>query len=100
MLPENLDRLTRIHHNLRFMDRVVDFDYGETNILWDVDVIEAEAELQPNLEVDMFDFEEEEEDYKMKNKMYYKANAQTRKRRCFPLHERHGCLVSGRYGVG
>ena len=46
MLPENLDRLTRIHHNLRFMDRVVDFDYGETNILWDVDVIEAEAEPQ------------------------------------------------------
>ena len=42
MLPSNLDRMVRIHHNLRFMDRVHDFDYGETNIMWDVDFIDNE----------------------------------------------------------
>ena len=38
----------KIHHNLRILDNVTDFDYEETCILWDVDVIsddEGEQEV-------------------------------------------------------
>ena len=44
MLPENMERLVKVHHNLRILDKISDFGYEETNIVWDVDALESDEE--------------------------------------------------------
>ena len=41
MTVENMERLVKIHHNLRIMHRIEDYDYEEVNIIWDVDALDA-----------------------------------------------------------
>ena len=40
MTVENMERFVKIHHNLRIMHRIKDFDYEEVKIVWDVDAVE------------------------------------------------------------